>query len=683
MKVKLLDKKIILVLGILISMFAASVVQNVYYADEMPDTKQISEIFPDPNLAAKVARGLGKQSSDMVSQAELNQVVTLNADSVGIQSLEGIQYLNYLSNLSLRVNAISDISQLNSLTRLTSVNLQQNQITDISALRNLTSLEDVVLSTNKIVDLTPLSSLPTLRSLDISNNAGLSLEPLANTLSLTTLLADNVGLTSIASLQKLQALKTVSLNSNQLTDISILSNLTNLEYVYLNSNAISDISVISALGNLKKLSINLNNVSDITPLRNVLTLQELQISNNPITTIEAVSGLVNLTYLEFNVVGIQDISAVSNLDKLTYLSFNYITNRISDISPVQNLTNLVDLHFNGNAVSDLTPLAKLQKIKTLWMSDNQITELEPIRAIAALKIIYFDQNNVYDISVLTRMNTASLEWINGGSNHITDISPLSSIQNTFTSIIYFKDQRITLDAESVQGTAIELSNVSVDLDGVSPITSYETLYDTSLVSANPILVNGDADGTGQFRWDNLDAGDYHTGYKVSKTENFLFGTLYYSLLVEQDVTVFSPYKVTYDANGATIGLPPVDTMSYFRGNNALVKGLEGLGHETATFVEWNTMPDGTGVGYQESDTISNLQGDVQLFAIWEPDPIVPVIPPKPAVVVPEEDTVLVYAVSKPAIQAGDYTHVDVLYTMISLAALVGLFVKRRKLIGDN
>ena len=47
-------------------------------------------------------------------------------------------------------------------------------------------------------------------------------------------------------------------------------------------------------------------------------------------------------------------------------------NRISDITPLANLTNLEELHLNGNKISDLTPLANLTKLTTLSVYNNQI-----------------------------------------------------------------------------------------------------------------------------------------------------------------------------------------------------------------------------------------------------------------------------------------------------------------------
>ena len=55
------------------------------------------------------------------------------------------------------------------------------------------------------------------------------------------------------------------------------------------------------------------------------------------------------------------------------------------------------------------------------------------------------------------------------------------------------------------------------------------------------------------------------------------------------------YTVTYDANGATSGTPPIDTSDYDSGAEVTILGnTSGLAKGTDTFNGWNTRPAVTG-----------------------------------------------------------------------------------------
>lgn len=78
----------------------------------------------------------------------------------------------------------------------------------------------------------------------------------------------------------------------------------------------------------------------------------------------------------------------------------------------------------------------------------------------------------------------------------------------------------------------------------------------------------------------------------------------------------SSYTLSYDANGANGGSVPNSTSG--TGDLSVVGNTGTLTKTNYVFGGWNTEPDGTGVTYQNSDTIKPT-ADVVLYAVWEPN----------------------------------------------------------------
>ncbi|EDO0850647.1 class 1 internalin InlG [Listeria monocytogenes] len=157
-------------------------------AESIAQPAPINEIFTDPALADEVKTELGKADvSDVVSQADLDQITRLEAEGKGINSIEGVQYLTNLNFLSVTSNQISDISPLTNLTKLESLCLGENQISDLTPLSGLTNLTFVQLSINQIKDVTPLANLTKLNYLDLRENQISDASPLVNMTDLTVL----------------------------------------------------------------------------------------------------------------------------------------------------------------------------------------------------------------------------------------------------------------------------------------------------------------------------------------------------------------------------------------------------------------------------------------------------------------------------------------------------------------
>jgi hypothetical protein len=77
------------------------------------------------------------------------------------------------------------------------------------------------------------------------------------------------------------------------------------------------------------------------------------------------------------------------------------------------------------------------------------------------------------------------------------------------------------------------------------------------------------------------------------------------------------YTVTYEGNGNTGGLVPVDGTRYLTGQQVLVSGLGHLVRTGFAFSGWNTKADGTGTTYKPWSGFLMGTANVTLFAKWE------------------------------------------------------------------
>ena len=120
--------------------------------------------FQDANLKVAVEDALGIWDP---IPADMLALIELNASSLGIMDLTGLEYATNLQALDLRYNQISDIGALSGLDHLQTLILNDNRISDFSPLSGLGELRILNIHYNPISDLTALAGLSTLEDLTI------------------------------------------------------------------------------------------------------------------------------------------------------------------------------------------------------------------------------------------------------------------------------------------------------------------------------------------------------------------------------------------------------------------------------------------------------------------------------------------------------------------------------------
>ena len=120
----------------------------------------------------------------------------------------------------------------------------------------------------------------------------------------------------------------------------------------------------------------------------------------------------NLRFLGISDCKVSDLSPLTELTNLEHL--NIQGSQLSDLSPLAGLTNLAFLSINDSRVSDLTPLAGLTNLRHLGLYGNKISDLSALAGLTNLEMLGLDINRVSDLSPLVRLT--NLSEINVRSN---------------------------------------------------------------------------------------------------------------------------------------------------------------------------------------------------------------------------------------------------------------------------
>ena len=409
--------------------------------DAPPPVTSPAVNIPDANLRAAIETTLGKTTGASITVADMETLTAgFRPRDANISNLTGLEHATNLTYLDLFRNSISDLSPLSGLTNLTRLDLEVNSISDLSPLSGLTNLTTLNLGGNSISDLSPLSGLTNLTGLGLASNNISNISPLS-------------GLTNLTYLDLLH---------NNISNISPLSGLTNLTYLRLGNNSISDLSPLVAntgLGSGETVDARgnpLNSASHQTHIpalqgRGVIVLFDPpQTVTSPAVNIpdpnlraaieshlgkatgasitvadmETLTSLIARNANISNLTGLEHATNLGSLD-LGWGSGTGNSNRVSNLSPLAELTNLRDLNLAANSLSNLSPLAGLTNLTRLVLDNNSISNLLPLAGLTNLTELVLYNNSISNVSSLSRLT--NLTKLNLWGNELSDISPLTGL----------------------------------------------------------------------------------------------------------------------------------------------------------------------------------------------------------------------------------------------------------------
>ncbi len=424
----------------------------------------IKDVFPDPAMANEVLKSLNlkklnkKSTSETVTQTELNSLTgSFQAINKGIKSIEGVEYLQNITELDVEKNQITDIAPVANLKKLTTLLINTNQITDISPVADLANLTTFYCGNNPIND---ISAVQNLTKLSIFNCYTANVE-------------------DISPVKNLVNLKTLSLGSNNIHDISDIEKLTALEYLSFSNNPVENPEVIGNLTNLNTLWLYNAQIRNIDFTANLPKLKSVYLYNNQISNISEVSNWANIEYLELNNNQITDITPVANLTTLKTLKLNdqIITNREIPFQKNISIENKVMDNF-GNIVTP-NNISDNGTYNSPTLSWNLNETKDNLSYDFTTKITILNINATYSGTVIQPLTKDSTRPI------ITADGKVSYPEGTTkTTTEFLTDIHATTD----DGSPIEVDLNAVDFGTAGSYTVTLTAVDTAGNEATPVDV---------------------------------------------------------------------------------------------------------------------------------------------------------------------------------------------------
>ncbi|MDE5630020.1 MAG: hypothetical protein K2I70_00320, partial [Bacilli bacterium] len=173
-----------------------------------------------------------------------------------------------------------------------------------------------------------------------------------------------------------------------------------LKNIYITWNRASNYYEMTAEYGEAKYEINLENADLINFLLHQTNCCKVVIEHdkdsNLLSSLTACDTIKSITLNNCNITSIASLSCLSNLEEIT---INNCEN-ISDISPLENLTNLKKIAINGTRVSDISILASLPNLTNLNLRCNEITNPEVLESLENINSLALEFNRISDIKLL-------------------------------------------------------------------------------------------------------------------------------------------------------------------------------------------------------------------------------------------------------------------------------------------
>ena len=236
---------------------------------------------------------------------------------------------------------------------------------------------------------------------------------------------------------------------------------------------------------LTRLDARNAHIQNLTGLEHAHNLRELNlgseyiqeqghVNSNKVSDFSPLFDLTQLTKLELYHSSLSDVSFLSNLTQLNTLHLG--SNVIVDVAPLASLTQLTSLSLQGNVITNVAPLASLTQLTSLSLQGNVITDVAPLAnltQLTSLDLSYIPLSDVSSLAGLAQLRTLYLY-----NTSLTDISALSGLTQlirlgiTGTSV-----SDISPLAGLTQLAYLDLgNNVISDIAALSGLTQLISLY---------------------------------------------------------------------------------------------------------------------------------------------------------------------------------------------------------------
>ena len=438
--------------------------------------------FPDSAFRSYVSGSFDVNSDGILSESEIANVTSISARSMGISSLQGVEYFTALQTLWCDGNQLTalDLSRNTSLTYLYCPN---NQLTTLNVSSN-TALTALECDSNQLTALN-VSNNTALIELHCTNNRLTALD-LSNNGSLSTLYCSSnpLGTLNVSSNRSLTALEC---NSNQLTALDVRSN-TNLAELYCTDNQLTalDVSSNNALHTLH-CSNNQLTALDVSGNR---SLQALRCDGNQLMTLD-MSGNSLVTDLQCSPQSIPS-SRVSVPTSSPYqVNFSdYMTSaQIANVSGVQGVnsdgSNITTTYANGIAMFASRP----SSIRYSYATGSSLTPTMNVTLAVSQSPVPDDEDPIIAeyirLGYLDSMRRPIVTFGGDGSNFTGTVKQGEVITRTVSILfraqtwnLYINGERFSVPAGNggtVETTALaDGVTITTNADGTSATITLDT-----------------------------------------------------------------------------------------------------------------------------------------------------------------------------------------------------------------
>ncbi len=335
--------------------------------------------FADDRLKyALVEEGLGQYDyytgQDIITYGDLmNCDEDLVLDLDNIQSLEGIQYLNKVTELEVDIYDVEnlDLAPLGRLMALNELEINYDGSVDIALLSGLDNLWFLGLSDSEILNADRIEDLESLDTLDLwSTTIGDGSAIVLND-HMYGLYMDGSRFEDYSFLNDLNYLQDLAMDAD--TGLSDLTHFRFLKELDIDDPAgVFDLTQLDDMGYLRELNLYKNDMDSTDVLKGLNRLTRLELEGMAISDLSGLSGMTALKKLELQENSITDLRAISSLERLESLDLS--DNQIEDISALSSMTGLTWLNLQSNAIHDISPLSNMFVLDQVYLYGNPIND---------------------------------------------------------------------------------------------------------------------------------------------------------------------------------------------------------------------------------------------------------------------------------------------------------------------
>ena len=445
-------------------------------------------VVPELNLEKAICQSLGVSRDNLTQKLVEEELTSLDASSMEIRDLTGLEFAKNLEILVLSNNLIEDISPISNLASITKLDLSGNRIRNLSGLVPLSgskmrkevadfqlSLEDrkisrsqkneVILKMSEVVERLKLGPWA-LRELNISGNRLLGLSGIEHLTDLVFLNVSKNALIDLEGLSKMKTLVTLYAQENQLGRVE--------SYVDENKNKSYDLGepIEDQSGNGKR------DTDPLIELKSLPQLTNLYLYNNLLTSLDSIEDLPRLKTFFVSGNKIRDISKLQFFPSLVRLSLS--NNQITDLSGLRESNRLQQLFLVENRISDLRPLQGLISLKELHLQRNLIVNPKPIESLSGLEVLSVSYNLISQGSFFRELNKLKRLSLSYNCLRPEDSELVNDIQrmkSNGTFVTLGKQRKRIIEAELLSGFLSGYPQANQELGDYLSLNGYNLFMD--------------------------------------------------------------------------------------------------------------------------------------------------------------------------------------------------------------